>query len=758
MSLFSIELAVDKVKSVLVPCRLPVVAFRLLDFPTVVIHCVSLQRQATIGSSDGPPDLGGLTDHYGNFVFQKGKSCLFKMDFNMFCRHLRATPLYLMLLDVWNRPAQLIGSSSVRLNSVGEELMKCKEEYGICSPSSSGGRGQFEIFNLMGNRVATIELAYRVDNLGPALAAHLKKQSGQVGIKEEEKKNGIARESNMQTVSVQTTGNEIAFSTSLADHFGNRSEDTRMTQPKRNPTETPKDFVNDQDGQIEDVYITNTVCPPPLFYNSEAVDIPSSPQHITNSNEGTNEGTEDTDEEDDLDKQGKEVSEDEEDHWKSVVESEANNYPLLTIQKTVEQAKVGQQLTSPCSTEPATHGKSVTEQKTPLVDHPQFSLLTGLLSELSHLLGNQFIPQTPQVENRKSELQEGEKKEDSLQDLASLVYQRLLRQHRNQHPQPSVKKSKKRMAVPTRPSCTVETHTDSICPRAIATHSPPRPYRNLTYFARFPRKPHPVSPFPVEIPFSKPRERAVRTTNKEVNKAQPVKIQQEKGTKRIQQTDKKKLEMKTKDSVEWDEVPMTGSGSAVSAVSVEQNSSKRSIEIRLPDITVNDEMETDEFPVSEEEEISQPHVEMAMPLQGEKQEPPSVHANNDDVNQSLHIEDLKIQSHSTAMSTDHSIIEQESLSKQTARDSDHQSDVYSDQFEDESQKASSSGSDHSRSSKQTGNTTSTSRSSTSSFKSSESSSSSSTSSHVTKASRDSAIPTVHSMTNLKAIETLGYTI
>ena len=773
-SLFCIDLGVENVRSVLVPCRLPVVAFRLLDLPTVVIHCVSshsavdsLRRQVTMGSCDAPPQLRELKDRHGNFVFQKGKSCLFKMDFNIFCRHLRATPLYLMLLDVWSSPAQLIGSTSVRLNSVGDELMKCKEENGICSPSSSGGRGTFDVFNLMGSRVATVELAYRIYNLGPALAAHLETQSRQMEVKDEEqeigRENGIVRGSDMQTVSVQTVGDEMVFSTLPANNFSSNEKETIMTQPTKQTitkAQIPQVETDFQGSQTEEVYITNTVCPPPLFYNSEAVDVPLSPQHIednTDNDNGTTVSDEDSEEED-LNKQSEEISEDEEDHWRSVVKSEANNYPLMTIQKTVEEAEVSQPLTSPYNSEPVTHKESKTEQQAPLVDHPQFSLLAGLLSELSHLLGNQSVSQRPQTQGTEPELQEEEKREEGLQDLASLVYQRLVKQHRNQRPQTSDKKNKKSMATPTRQPHAVETHTDGVCPRAVSAHSPPRPYRNLTYFARFPKKPHPVSPFPVEIPFSKPRERAVRMmTKREVNKAQSVKLQREARTRRVQQNGK--LDMKSEDVMERDEVPVTGSGSAVSAGSAEQNSSKRSIEIRLPDVTVDDEMITDEFPVSEEgEEISQTPVEMALPLQSDQQETPAIRA-DDDGNQSLHIEDLRIQSPSTAKSIDHSIVEQDSFSKQTAQESDRQSDVYSDQFEDESNKASSAGSDHNQSSRQTGSTRSTSRCTKHSSSSSKSSSSLSTSSQLTRVSRDSAMPTVHSMTNLKAIETtLGYTI
>lgn len=797
-SLFSIELIVDSVRSVVVPCRLPIIAFRLLDLPTVVIRSLSphqldsLRQRVQTDTSRMPLQLRELQDHHGNFVFQKGKSCLFKMDFNVLCRHLHSTPLYLMLLDVWSSPAQLLGSTSIRLNAVADELMKCREENGVTSPSASGGRGVFAVFNLMGSRVATVELGYRMYSLGPALATHLQIQRDKSG--EATRLNGRTvgdgeriRQGDVQTVSIQT-GDEMVSSAVTAHSVADVREDmTRLsTKSRANKTETehvdhPDSICKDgRTEEGEEVYITNTVCPPPLFYNSEAID-PLLPCHSHTDRTENEDGDTTSDADSEIEEELQEES-GETEHWRNIVASEPNNYPLTTTQTKVEQVKMTEGLISPEGSEIATHKDSQSDRQAPGRCHTEFSLLAGLVSEISQLLSNQSIALRPTVQSAHSESsRRGEMKEKDvdLQELASLVYQRLANQHGSRGPRPSpktlYKKSRKSTADTARQPYVEETNSDHLCPRSSRAHSPPRPYHNLTYFARFPKKPRPIPLARTEIPFSKPRHRhrAAETINKgHVRQDEPLRRRRNVETARVQQDVQEVPEEESRDGRLRGDVHVSECGSGVmSGGSGEQ--SRMSIEIRLPDVTVGDEMATEELNVTMEEEATlKPAVEAAAISRIDNEETPTL----DDRNQSLHIEDLRMNSLSPLDSPQ---LSEETVANEKPWESDRESDTYSEQFEDESMgEASTTSSQRSQNashSRRTASSRSSSRghrrstsssrrtasikSSSRSGRQSTSSSTSSNSFSRARESRDSAMPRVHSMTNLKPIESnLGYTI
>ncbi len=107
-SLFSLELVVDKLSLPNIVCRFPSVAFRLLDFPTLLIHHVEPELAEIIRekiSSDQyfkvPSQLHELKDKHGDFPVKKGKSCLFKVPLKNLMTHLTNTPLYVMVIDTY---------------------------------------------------------------------------------------------------------------------------------------------------------------------------------------------------------------------------------------------------------------------------------------------------------------------------------------------------------------------------------------------------------------------------------------------------------------------------------------------------------------------------------------------------------------------------------------------------------------------------------------------------------------------------------
>lgn len=94
-AVFSLELYVQHVDYFLVPApRHPAVAFRLLDFPTVLIYA---PPQPPFGA-DSIFSAANFSAHTV-YQFEKGKSCLFTLGRRSLQRLLQHVPMYLMLID-----------------------------------------------------------------------------------------------------------------------------------------------------------------------------------------------------------------------------------------------------------------------------------------------------------------------------------------------------------------------------------------------------------------------------------------------------------------------------------------------------------------------------------------------------------------------------------------------------------------------------------------------------------------------------------
>ncbi|KAJ1194000.1 hypothetical protein NDU88_003295 [Pleurodeles waltl] len=167
-SLFSLELLVDWVR--LEPplqegeLPLPAVAFRLLDFPTLLIHPPPEE-------DEGTPPPSGLLFHFG-----RGKSCLFRRDPQVLLGHLNRCPLYAMLLDLRGAASdaalpRLLGSCPLSLAAVARGLLA--SPLGAPTPSTGAHRGVHPLHDLLGRPVGEISLGYRLMCLGGGLLRHI---------------------------------------------------------------------------------------------------------------------------------------------------------------------------------------------------------------------------------------------------------------------------------------------------------------------------------------------------------------------------------------------------------------------------------------------------------------------------------------------------------------------------------------------------------------------------------------------------------
>ncbi|XP_060677505.1 microtubule-associated protein 10 [Hemiscyllium ocellatum] len=177
-TLFSLELLVDYVRLEPGPWTpgpgpLFAVAFRLLDFPTLLVHQIEPERAECIRRSWVSDKEKAIPERALNgfdVPFSKGKSCLFKISLASLHSHLSNTPLYTMLLDVFPRVPKFLGSCLISLADAVDKIRREVVEDGM--PSMHGSKGLHALYNLMGRKVGYISVGYRLLSLGAALLPH----------------------------------------------------------------------------------------------------------------------------------------------------------------------------------------------------------------------------------------------------------------------------------------------------------------------------------------------------------------------------------------------------------------------------------------------------------------------------------------------------------------------------------------------------------------------------------------------------------
>ncbi|XP_022083051.1 uncharacterized protein LOC110975158 isoform X2 [Acanthaster planci] len=311
-ALFSLELAVEslRVNSPTVVCRLPTVAFRLLDFPTLLLHHVDpggaqdVKEKILLDSfGDVPSQLQELKDHRGNFSINKCKSSLFKMNPEMLLSYLRNTPLYVMLIDVWPEVPKLVANCTVSLQRTMEQISLDIEQNGSDIPSVHGNRDSHKLYNLMGSEVGWIMVRYRLLSMGASLIPHIpqseitKRGDKRVDLAVTPRKNKDNVINNKETANretevvledleVQGHPKSISVAISTVDDLASNLK-LEYTEKKQQATQTVKTsrgsgrHKHALDGSIlvtrnDDLIVNNTHCPPPLFFNNANEDVPLS--------------------------------------------------------------------------------------------------------------------------------------------------------------------------------------------------------------------------------------------------------------------------------------------------------------------------------------------------------------------------------------------------------------------------------------------------------------------------------------------------
>ena len=287
-TLFSLEVHVESVENLRVACKLPALCFRLLDFPTMIIHHVSpldaekMRQKLRLEGNESV--LQDLKDRFGNFQFRKGKSCLFKASIDTLLLQLQTVPLYAMLMDLWPRKPVLVGSTLISLKRAIDKISKDVYQKGIAVPSFYRDEGYFSVYNLMGSCIAKVKLGFRLLSLGGSLIPHIPTEALAKRSTERIETGGQIEQA--VKGALEKVLPEIESGTFLEEDIPEDIADSETDGQTGKPSQTQdvkqtaevqtylhaRDITShirshDRRRSVEDLVITNTFCPPPLYYN-----------------------------------------------------------------------------------------------------------------------------------------------------------------------------------------------------------------------------------------------------------------------------------------------------------------------------------------------------------------------------------------------------------------------------------------------------------------------------------------------------------
>ena len=304
-TLFSLEVHVEGVEELRVSCKLPALCFRLLDFPTMIIHHVSPmdaeKMRQRLRMEGKEPVLRELKDRFGNFQFRKGKSCLFKASIDTLLIQLQTVPLYAMLMDLWPKKPTLVGSTLIPLKKAIDNISADVYDKGVAVPAFFRDEGDFAVYNLMGSSVAKVRLGFRLLSLGGSLIPHIPTES--LGSRVSEKVETSEKVEQTVKGALQKVLPEIESrnvrekeSTSESKHFDKKAPAAQkpniqhvevQTNLHSKTIKSSAMLDHQRKNSEEDVVITNTFCPPPLYYNYFSKSTPSDRSHFAAVEEGT---------------------------------------------------------------------------------------------------------------------------------------------------------------------------------------------------------------------------------------------------------------------------------------------------------------------------------------------------------------------------------------------------------------------------------------------------------------------------------------
>ena len=184
-STFSFELVVLSVDNIVGQqgdCQLPAIVVQFLDFTHLTIRPAKQARHeheidkdtASVnhhgqGGPGGSKRVGGMRRKDSNSIrFDSGKSCLFELEASALRSNIERYPLQCILVDEWRKPAVMLGCSTLHISQEVEGLVR-----GHHTNSIARDVAQQPLVNLMGSRVGSLHVRYRLVHIGRDIQCHL---------------------------------------------------------------------------------------------------------------------------------------------------------------------------------------------------------------------------------------------------------------------------------------------------------------------------------------------------------------------------------------------------------------------------------------------------------------------------------------------------------------------------------------------------------------------------------------------------------
>ena len=176
----------------------------------------------------------------------------------------------------------MLGSCSVPLDDSMQLICNDVENLGLSVPSVHGEKGDFTVFNMMGSEIGKVKLGFRLLSLGVGLMPHIpdnavvKFQEKTISLDESREASKAKDTANMVLHDIQAADKPVQVDIFTPGLTVEQIMQTENEQLQTTATQTSKEkrkrnkFRNKSSDLVDDIFVTNTVCPPPLYYNSEA--------------------------------------------------------------------------------------------------------------------------------------------------------------------------------------------------------------------------------------------------------------------------------------------------------------------------------------------------------------------------------------------------------------------------------------------------------------------------------------------------------
>ena len=306
-NLFSLEIFIESIQNLSIECGIPAVAFRFLDYPTLLVYYAELDVIDNINKKldtdciqpdDVLKDLDEFRTNDNGYDFHKGKSCLFRQTWDYLKRSLAEIPLYVTLVDCIRKAGGGGGVSREKPRILGVASLPLLPLVGTVEGARTGPQGDspvtahkmfvVKLFNLMGTQIGVLNVSVKLTCYGTSLLRHVTVEDNKdshiniflknLSLNEEKKPQktttSVGREKYLPIRELiqpdgkidVTDGEETAKNCTKSSQTkrGRKTTKTRIRKHVRETMYTEEqEFHTEHDSEEHD----NMFRPPPLFLN-----------------------------------------------------------------------------------------------------------------------------------------------------------------------------------------------------------------------------------------------------------------------------------------------------------------------------------------------------------------------------------------------------------------------------------------------------------------------------------------------------------